>query len=51
MDVAGIGDRMERLSGGGGGRTCYACVMIRCILWTCLSNDCIMGMNPNDDYV
>ena len=28
MDVAGIGDRMGRLSGGGGGRTCYADIMI-----------------------
>ena len=47
--MAGLGDRMERLSGGGGGRTCYVMICYDVFVDYILSDDCIMGMSPNDD--
>ena len=41
---------MERLSGGGGGRTCYD-LFVMMYLMDFILDDCTMGMSPNDDLV
>ena len=49
MDVAGLGVRMELLSGGGGGRTwCYDYDVSDELYF---EDDCVMDMSPKHDDV